>query len=441
MSVVPLNGRQASRGQGVAKRNVVAALDVGTTKISCLIAEVQPARHRVAGVGAAPQVKVLGLGHQASRGIKGGVVVNVDEAERVIRLAVDAAERMAQTSISEVHVAVSGGKPQSRAFSATVKTQTGVVSPRDRDTVVALALAKADAQGRHVMKLAPNYYTLDGGRLTGEPLGLHGGVLGVEVGLVTVDPAPLRNLAMAIARAHLAIAGQVLAPHAAARAALVDDELELGTLVIEMGGAVTGLSLFHDGKLVAADVVPVGGLHVTHDIARGLSTSIAHAERMKTLWGSVFATAADDRDLLSVPLLGERGADMVNKVPRSALSAIIRPRLEETFELIQMKLALPAFARFGGVRVVLTGGASQLTGLRDFAQTVLARPVRQGSVAALSAMPDTARHPGFAVASGLVLHAAAPEPVFAMPQAAATALTEAHMGYARRVGRWLAEAL
>lgn len=441
MGVVPLNGRPVSRGQNTAKRNIVAALDVGSTKITCLIAEVLPARQRLAGVGAHAQLKVLGLGHQAARGVKGGAVVNVDEAERAIRLAVDAAERMAQTTISAVHVAVSGGKPQSRAFAASIRTQTGVVSPRDRDTVVAQALAKADAKGRQVMALAPSYYTLDGGRLSGEPLGLHGAVLGVEVGLVTVDPAPVHNLATAIGRAHLSIAGQVLSGQAAARAALVEDELELGTLVIEMGGAVTSLALFHDGRLVAADVVPVGGLHVTHDIARGLSTTIAHAERMKTLWGSVYATAADDRDMLTVPLLGERGADMVNKVPKSALSGIIRPRLEETFELIQQKLALPAFARFGGARVVLTGGASQLTGLRDFAQQMLAAPVRQGSVATLSGMPDTARHPGFAVASGLLLQAIDPAPVYAMPQAAAAALTDAHMGYVRRVGRWLAEAL
>lgn len=441
MGVVPLNGRQASRGQNTAKRNVVAALDVGSTKISCVIAEVQPTRNRLPGVGAPPQLKVLGLGHQAARGIKAGAITNMDEAERAIRLAVDAAERMAQTTISEVHVAVAGGHPQSRAFSASVKTQTGVVSPRDRDAVIAAALARADARGRHIMSLAPSYFTLDGGRLTGEPLGLCGAVLGVEVGLVTVDPAPVRNLATAIGRAHLSIAGQMLSAHAAARAALVDDELELGTLVIDMGGAVTSLAQFHDGKLVAADVVALGGLHVTHDIARGLNTTIAHAERMKTLWGSAFATAADDRDMLTVPLLGERGADMVNKVPRSTLSAIIRPRLEETFELVQQKLALPAFARFGAGRVVLTGGASQLTGLRDLAQQMLGRTVRQGGAAALSGLPDMARNPGFAVATGLLLHAANPDAQYAMPQAEAAALAEAHMGYVRRVGRWLAEAL
>ena len=160
-----------------------------------------------------------------------------------------------------------------------------------------------------------------------------------------------------------------------------------------MGGATTGIAVFHDGHLVFADVMPVGGQHITNDIARGLSTTIAHAERMKTLWGSAMPTVVDDREMVAVPLLGERGVDTVHHVPRSMLTGIIRPRLEEIFEMVRDRLDQASFAKLAGSRVVLTGGGSQLTGVREIAGQWLNRQIRLGAPMPIAGMPEAARSP------------------------------------------------
>lgn len=442
MSVVPLNGRSSGRNNNTVKRNVIASLDIGSTKISCIIAEHIPSKYKMTG-GAADRgsLKFLGIGHQLSRGVRGGSIVDIDEAERAIRLAVDAAERMAQVRISSVYVNVSGGRPQSQSYTGKIASQTGVVSPRDIDNVLAAALKGLNVGRRKILHLSPIGFTLDDAHFSKSPLGMHGEVIGVELGVVTLEPAHLQNLTMAIERAHLSIADFVIAPYAAARAALVDDEFTLGTVVVDLGGATTSVSVFMDGGLVFADLLAVGGLHVTNDIARGLTTSIAHAERMKTLWGSAIGTSNDERDMLAVPLLGERGVDTVHKVPKSTLTRIIRPRLEEIFELVQAKLAMPELARFAGCRVVLTGGGSQLTGISDLASLVLGRQVRLGIPAPLVGMPELARSSGFSVAAGLLAYALKPDMKYSVPQQAVIAFNEAQSGYVKRVGRWLAESL
>ena len=162
------------------------------------------------------------------------------------------------------------------------------------------------------------------------------------------------------------------------KSVLADDEMTLGVTLVDMGGATTGFAIFHDGHLVTADIMPIGGMHITNDIARGLSTTIAHAERMKTLWGSALASQVDEREMIAVPLLGERGVDTVQKVPKSMLTGIIRPRLEEIFELLRDKLEASGVAHLAGRRSVLTGGASQLNGMRDIAAQWLDRQVRMG---------------------------------------------------------------
>jgi cell division protein FtsA len=442
MSVIPLNGRSTGRNSHTVKRNVIASLDIGSTKISCFIAEHIPSKHKMTG-GALDRgsLKFLGIGHQLSRGVRGGSIVDIDGAERAIRLAVDAAERMAQVRVSSVYVNVSGGRPQSQSYTGKIACQSGMVSPRDVDNVLAVALKGVDIGRRKILHLAPIGFTLDDAQFTRSPLGMHGNVIGVEVGVVTLEPAHLQNLTMAVERAHLSVAGFVIAPYAAARAALVDDEFTLGTVVVDLGGATTGISVFMDGGLVYADLLPVGGQHVTNDIARGLTTTIAHAERMKTLWGSAIGTSNDERDMLAVPLLGERGVDSVQKVPKSTLTRIIRPRLEEIFELVQAKLADPALARFAGCRVVLTGGGSHLTGICDLANLVLGRQVRLGIPAPMEGMPELARSSGFSVAAGLLAYALKPDVHYSVPEQAVAAFHDAQSGYVKRVGRWLAESL
>jgi cell division protein FtsA len=439
MTVVQFQGKNGTRGSAVAKGGVVAALDIGSTKISCLIAEAVPAKHRTSDSDDRNSLRVLGVGHQISRGIRAGAIVNVDEAERAIRLAVDAAERMAQRTITEVYVNVSGGRPQSRIHTASEKTQTGQVSPRDKDRVLNSVLKHVDPGRRTILHLAPVQYHLDDAKAIADPVGMYGETLGLDLGVVTVETPHLRNLALAVESAHLEVTEFIMAPYAAAKSVLADDERALGVTVVDMGGATTSFAIFHEGHLAFADVVPLGGQHITNDIARGLSTTIAHAERMKTLWGSALASQIDEREMIAVPLLGERGVDTVQQVPKSMLTGIIRPRLEEIFEMLRDRLEASGAAHLAGRRLVITGGASQLNGVREVAGQWLDRQVRMGSPAHVSGMPESAHSPGFSVCAGLLNYALKPDPQYALPAAKAEQIQHAQQGYVRRMGRWIAE--
>lgn len=439
MTVAQVNGKATGRGTVSDKRSVFAALDIGSSKISCLIAENLPARHRMQGASEQMSLKILGLGHQVSRGVRNGSIIDVDEAERAIRLSVDAAERMAQRAISEVYVNVTGGRPQSTCYMGQTAISGGAVGPRDVEAVIASALTQISPSRRTVLHVAPIQFQLDGTSGIAAPLGMHGENLGVDLGVVTAESAHLRNLALAIERAHLSVAGYVIAPYAAGKAVLAEDEMVLGTILIELGGATSGIAIFYEGNLVFADSIPVGGMHVTNDIARGLSTSIAHAERMKNLWGGTLSTSTDDREMLSVPLLGERGVDTVHKVPRAMLTSIIRPRIDEIFEMVAERLNQCPVAHLGGNRVVLSGGASQLTGIREVASYWLGRQVRLGAPKPVSSMPDAGRNPGFAVSVGLLAYGVAPDRHCTLPAHAAKTLALGQQNYVRRMGQWIAD--
>ncbi len=218
-------------------------------------------------------------------------------------------------------------------------------------------------------------------------------------------------------------------------AVAVDDEMELGSVCIDMGGGTTTLAVFSDGMCVHADAVPVGGIHVTNDIARGLSTAIASAERLKTLYGSALASPTDDRETIDVPQVGEEDSHSPNHIPRSLLTGIIQPRLEEIFELVRDRLRESGFDRLASKRVVLTGGASQLTGVRELATRILEKNVRLARPLGLVGVADAAGGPAFSTCAGLLSYMvyAPPEAVFVQPKAS----KKEGSGQFSRMGRWL----
>ncbi len=440
MNVVQLGGRQNKNASTLSRPSVVAALDVGSSKISCVIAQTAGTRSKLLS-DSRQTLRVLGFGQTAARGVKGGAITDINQAECAIRLAVDAAERIAQTSISEVVVVLSGGKPTSTSLCGATKTQTGIVGPADLDTAIAAALSAAAMERRALVHLHPISHTLDGFGDIEKPLGMHGDVLQVDVGLTSVDTSYLRNISQAVARAHLDVSDFIIAPYAAAKAALTIDEQAMGTLLIDIGGAVTSLAFIKNSKLISAASIMLGGQCVTNDIAQGLSTSVSHAERMKTLFGSAIEGGHGDREMLAVPLLGEHGTEAVHHIARAHLSNIMRARLEEILEHCNAILATDTFARAASARVVLTGGASQSSGLRDLAGYVLQRPVRLGSAAALPNLPEAQRNGSFAAVTGALVHAANPDMKYDLPQRSKANFEAAQIGYVRRFGRWLAEAL
>jgi cell division protein FtsA len=429
-----------SRIKPLASRRsaVISVLDVGSSKICCLIARLTP-REGEALRGRSHAIEVLGFGSTRSRGVKSGVVVDLEEAEAAIRIAVDAAERLAEITVGSLIVNLSCGRLRSEAYSASISVSGGTVSHSDVQRVLAAGGAQSVSDGRLVVHSLPIGYALDGHHGIADPAGMLAGTLGVDMHVVTADEAPLRNLELAVNRCHLELETVVATPYASGLASLVDDEAELGVACVDMGGGTTSLAIFYEGRFVHADSVPIGGNHVTLDIARGLSTRVADAERLKCRYGSALPSIADEKDILTVPPVGENEFDSPNAVPKSALTRIIRPRIEETLEMVRDKLAGSGFGEIVGKRVVLTGGASQLTGLTETARRILGRNVRLGRPLGIAGLPEAARGPAFAAAVGLGIY----------PQAARIEQFEARRmprfkmtgtdGYFARVGRLIKE--
>jgi cell division protein FtsA len=214
----------------------------------------------------------------------------------------------------------------------------------------------------------------------------------------------MRNLELAINRAHLSVETMVATPYAAGLAALVDDELELGCACIDMGGGTTSISVFSERQFIHADTIPVGGHHVTMDIARGFSCAIEEAERLKTMHGSVLAANCDDRETISVPAMGTQDQGDVYTVPRGILNRIVSARVEETLELLRERINASGYSSVVGKRVVLTGGAAQISGLSDLARRILGRNVRIGRPLGVRGLPVAAKGPAFSASVGLMIY-------------------------------------
>ena len=370
-------------------------LDIGTTKIACLIARAE----------SDGSVRVLGFGWQRGSGVRGGTITDLERAERAIRACVGQAEDMADTRLRSITVNLSCGMPESRLFNVQWPVGGRAIEESDIRRVVSEGRARAEQEGRDIIHALPLAFSVDETSGVADPRGLHCGTLTARLHVIDATTNALRTLHTCIGRCDLDIAAIVSSPMAAGLSTLVQEERELGTTVIDMGGGTTGLAVFAEGQLLHTALLPIGGTHVTSDLARMLSTPTDHAERLKTLYGSVHASPDDERELLPVPLVGEEEHQMA-KVPRTAVVNIIRPRLEETFEMVRERLDASGFSRAAGARVVLTGGASQLGGVRELAATLLDRPVRLGRPSGLRGLPESASGPAFATAAGLIAWAA-----------------------------------
>ncbi|MBC8338127.1 MAG: cell division protein FtsA [Rhodospirillales bacterium] len=415
------------------RNGLVAALDVGTNKVCCLIARHEPA------AGTAPEdgLKIIGIGHQVSRGLRSGTIVDLDETEASIRAAVEAAEQMAGENISGVVVNLTGGQPKSRLIAYEVSIAGHEIGDADLRRILDPAvLTDGMAKERELEHSIPVGYSVDGNRGVRDPRGMFGERLGVNMHVISALSGPVRNLETSIQRCHLEVQNKVVTPYASALSTLVEDETQLGVTCVDMGGGTTSIAVYFDGELVNIDVLPVGGGHVTSDIARGLSTPLDQAERMKTLFGSVLASSSDDREIIKAPLVGEENSAEANNIPRSMLIGIIRPRIEETFEMVRDRLAETGFDKVAGQRVVLTGGASQLTGVRELAASILEKQIRMGRPRPIEGMAEAIAGPAFSTAAGLLQYAISNKAE--VPSAAYCPPEQMNRGFGR-IGQWLRE--
>jgi cell division protein FtsA len=416
---------------------LVAALDVGTSKIACLIGRLKPRPAQDGLRLRSHSVDVIGFGHTLARGMKAGTVIDLAEAEAAVRQCADLAERSARMQLEAVVVSVSAGRPASELISASIEIAGSAIGERDIARVLSAGSRYSARPGRAVLHSLPIGYVLDHTRGIRDPRGMLARQFGIDMHVVTAEVSAARNLMLAIERCHLNVEAMVTSPYVGGLSALADDEAEIGAAVIDIGAGTTTIAVFSGGRFVHADGFALGGGHVTMDLARGLNARIADAERIKTLYGSVLTGASDERDMIAVPPVDTDEREAPHFVSRAKVSRIIKPRVEEILEMVRDRLATSPFRAEPRGRVVLTGGASQLTGLPELAAQVLGRQVRIGRPLGISGLPEEAKGPAFAVATGLLVYPQAAHLEHFEPRQTRHSATGS--GYIARVGQWLRE--
>ena len=395
------------------QRGVVAILDVGTSKIACLVlkfdGEGVPREDGMGSLAGQSQFRVIGAATTRSRGVRFGEIDAIPETERAIRTAVQAAQKMANVRVDHVIACFSGARPRSYGLAGEITLAAGQVSEQDVGRVLAACDVPDFGESREVLHAHPVNFAIDHRTGMSDPRGHVGNRLAADMHLVTIDTQSVQNLLYCIKRCDLELAGLASSAYVSGIAALVEDEQELGAACIDMGGGATGISIFIKKHMIFTDAVRLGGDHVTNDIAKGLHVPMAVAERIKTYHGGVFATGMDDREMIEIGSdCGDWDKDR-RTVSRTELIGIIRPRVEEILEEVRAMLDAAGFDQLPSQQIVLTGGASQLPGLDGLAARILGQNVRLGRPLRVQGLPQAATGSAFASTVGLSLFAAHPQ--------------------------------
>ncbi|TDK43209.1 cell division protein FtsA [Antarcticimicrobium luteum] len=396
------------------QRGVIAILDVGSSKIACLILRFDgTARlsedNSIGSLAGQSGFRVVGAATTRSRGVQFGEITAMQETERAIRTALQAAQKMAEIRVDHVIACFSGANPRSYGLDATVELEGQVVTESEIARVLAACEVPEYGTGREVLHAQPVNFALDNRSGLIDPRGQLGHNLAVDMHMLTVDAAAIQHLVHCIKRCDLELAGIASSGYVSGISALVEDEQELGAACIDMGGGSTSISIFMKKHMIYADCVRMGGDHITGDISMGLGVPMANAERIKTFCGGVHATGADDRDMIDIG--GDTGDWEHDRrtVSRAELIGIMRPRVEEILEEVRLRLDAAGFDHLPSQQIVLTGGSSQIMGLDGLASRILGQQVRLGRPLRVHGLPQSATGPGFAGAVGLALFAAHPQ--------------------------------
>jgi cell division protein FtsA len=416
------------------RTTLVAVLDIGSTKICCVIARLVPRPEGKSLKGRTHSAEVIGFGYGKSSGIKSGVITDLDKAEQAVRTVVGMAERAAGLTVQSVIVNVTAGRLGSETFSATVNLGGQEVERADIQRVLRAVNERSVRPERSIIHALPIGYALDGQKGIKDPRGMVGEKLSVDVSVISAETLAMRNIELVLHRCHLQVEALVATPYASGLSTLVDDEAHLGVCAIDLGGATTTVSVFSEGQLVYSDAIAIGGHHLTLDIARHLSVSVADAERLKTVYGSVLPGQADERDLITITPVGASIDEAPGQIPRSHITRIVRPRIEEMFTAVRDRMQATGMMDVCGRRFVLTGGASELTGLPEVARRVLARNVRNGRPMGIAGLPELAKGSAFATVAGMLIYPQVCAQEYSEPKSNRLTGTD---GYFARVGSWL----
>ncbi|MFN3955200.1 MAG: cell division protein FtsA [Pararhodobacter sp.] len=400
--------------QQAMQRGVIAVLDIGTSKVACLILKfgISAGPQEGSGVGnmaGQASFRVIGAGTTRSRGVRFGEIAAMAETERAVRTALQTAQKMAQVRVDHAIVCFSGGEPRSYGLEGMVELDGQHVTENDVARVLAACNVPDLGDGREVLHAQPVNFLLDHRSGLSDPRGQAGSKLGCDMHLLSIDADVVRNLVHCLKRCDVELAGLAAGSYVSAMASLVEDEQELGAAAIDMGGGSTGISIFIKKHMIFADTVRLGGDHVTGDIAKGLQIPLSAAERIKTFYGGVQATGKDDREIIEIG--GDSGDWEKDRrtITRSELIGIMRPRVEEILEEVRARLDAAGFDHLPSQQIVLTGGGSQIPGLDGLAARILGQQVRLGRPMRVQGLPQAATGPAFSGSVGLCLFAARPQ--------------------------------
>ena len=372
--------------------DIIVGLDIGTTKTLAVVGEV--------GVDG---VDVTGVGEARSKGLRKGVVVNIESTVSSIKEAVERAGNMAGVEIATVYAGIAGSHVRGVNSHGIVSIANHEVTAEDVERVLDQARRISMPMDRQVIHVLPQDYVVDQQDGVREPVGMSGVRLEARVHLVTAAVASVQNLTKCAERCGLHVAELVLEPLASAEAVLTEDEREIGVAMVDIGGGTTDIVIYVDGALVHTAVIPLGGMNLTNDIATGLRTPVGEAERIKLRHGCALGAMVDPGDAIEVPGVGGRGA---RTIPRQYLASIAEPRMEEIFRLVSKVIQESGYAELLGAGVVLAGGATLLEGTPELAEQVLGMPIRRGAPMGVGGMVEMVRSPAYATAVGLLKYGA-----------------------------------
>ncbi|MCE9626288.1 MAG: cell division protein FtsA [Candidatus Eisenbacteria bacterium] len=372
-----------------------AGLDIGTTKISCIIAD----------QNAAGELRIIGVGNAPSEGLRRGAVVDLEKTVASIQRAVEEAERMAGVQAKGVHAGIAGDHIRSLNSRGVVAVsrKDNEIHQADVARVIEAAKAIAIPTDREIIHVIPQEFIVDDQDGIKDPVGMSGVRLEAEVHIITGAVTSARNICRAIQRAGFKVYDLTLEPLASAAAVLDNDEKDLGVVLLDLGGGTTDVAVFHEGAVRHTSIIPFGGANVTSDIAIGLRTPIDKAESIKIQYGSALASMVSGDEVVSVSGVGGRGD---KEISRHVLASMIEPRMEEIFALANKEVRKNHFAPLIGGGVVLTGGTSLLPGCVELAEQVFEMPVRLGLPRGLAGLSANICDPRYSTGVGLVLHAA-----------------------------------
>lgn len=371
-------------------KNLVVGLDIGTSKIVAIVAEITPEGG----------LEIIGMGSQPSRGLKKGVVVNIEATMASIQRVLEEAELMADCRITEVFTGIAGSHIKSLNSSGMVAIKEKEVTQADIDRVVETAKAIAIPNDQQILHILPQEFIIDGQEDVREPLGMSGVRLEVKVHVVTGAVSSVENITKCVRRCGLEVRDVILQPLASAIAVLSDDEKDLGVCLIDVGGGTTDIAVFVGGSIRHTAVIPIAGDQITNDIAMTLRTPTKEAEELKLRHGCALRQLAGAGDAIEVPGVGERAA---RKLSRQTLTEVIEPRVEELYSLVQGELRRSGFEELLSSGIVLTGGSALLQGMSELGEEVFHLPVRIGVPAYSGGLADVVRSPRYATAVGLLI--------------------------------------